>query len=75
MPGLDAPGSLHHVMDQGINGIKMFRNRCGCVACFSDVNTSAVNRLPVSYELPGHSPFIRKINSPIPFNLKSFRSL
>jgi len=26
-PRLDAPGALHHVMDRGIDGIKIFSNR------------------------------------------------
>ena len=56
-PRLDAPGSLHHVMGLAINGIKIFRNRCGCCR-FPGINTSAVNRLPVSDELPEVEKYI-----------------
>ena len=63
---LDAPGALHHVMGRGIEGIKIFNNKkdrenflerlAGLygadVARFLGINTSAVNRLAVSDELP-----------------------
>ena len=46
-PRLDAPGALHHVM-----------GRCADVARFLGINTSAVNWLATSYELPEVEKFI-----------------
>jgi hypothetical protein len=77
-PRLDAPGTLHHVIGRGINGVKIFNNRkvvksrrifCQIavkkmgysgadVARFLGINTSAVNRLAVSDELPEVEKYI-----------------
>jgi len=48
---LDAPGPLHHVTGRTINGKRYYATDAGA-ARFPGINTSAVNRLSVSDELP-----------------------
>ena len=54
-PRLDAPGTLHHVMSRGIEGVEIFRNKIDredFLARFLGVTTSAVIRSANSEDLP-----------------------